>query len=196
MLHHLNTAESRCEALRTYTRDFARIVDGENYAGADMVGNWYFRNVRIYANILRFMETGDRLVLIYRTAPRPAGAGLVRVRDCLPWITPCPTWKPTWERPRFDAAPGGGNCPRIRSRRRADSIRTSLVPDIHGAAVVLLRFGREVSREVEDIPTANLVRSERVVECSLPSGFGAGVNQQGTATGGPPGAAALLLVGR
>ena len=29
VLHHLNTAESRCEALRTYTRDFARIVDGE-----------------------------------------------------------------------------------------------------------------------------------------------------------------------
>ena len=92
VLHHLNTAESRCEALRTYTRDFARIVDGENYAGADMVGNWYFRNVRIYANILRFMETGDKLVLIYGAAHIPvleqllSSSGLFAVDNPLPYL--------------------------------------------------------------------------------------------------------------
>jgi hypothetical protein len=37
-----------------------------------MTGNWYHRNIRIYANILRITDPGDRLLIFY-------GAGHVPV---------------------------------------------------------------------------------------------------------------------
>lgn len=60
------------DSMRDYLTVFPRLIDDEDYAGADMTGNWYFRNVRIYANILRITEPGDRLLIFY-------GAGHVPV---------------------------------------------------------------------------------------------------------------------
>src|SRR5690606_25934456 len=55
---------ARESGLRDYFTVFPRLVDGSDYAGADMTGNWYHRNIRIYANILRSCEPGDRLLLL------------------------------------------------------------------------------------------------------------------------------------
>jgi len=60
------------DAMDEYLTVFPRLIDDEDYAGADVTGNWYFRNVRIYANILRATEPGDRLLIFY-------GAGHVPV---------------------------------------------------------------------------------------------------------------------
>ena len=45
-------------------RDLALGVDGEYPATDSVSGWWYNRNLRIYSNILRVMEAGDRLLLL------------------------------------------------------------------------------------------------------------------------------------
>lgn len=67
LVEHLaaSNADARSKGLRDYLTVYPRLVDGRDYAGADMTGNWYHRNVRIYANILRSCEPGDRLLVLY-----------------------------------------------------------------------------------------------------------------------------------
>lgn len=44
----------------------ARVCQGENYAGADVVADWYERNLRIYGNLSRIpQKAGDRIVILY-----------------------------------------------------------------------------------------------------------------------------------
>ena len=50
----------------------ARVGDGDDYAGADMVSSWYARNVHIYANILRDTSPGDRVVVFIGAGHLPA----------------------------------------------------------------------------------------------------------------------------
>jgi hypothetical protein len=79
-LHSLTVAEHLAlmndpasqDVMGQYLTVFPRLIDDDDYAGADMTGNWYFRNVRIYANILRITKPGDRLLIFY-------GAGHVPV---------------------------------------------------------------------------------------------------------------------
>ncbi len=43
----------------------AQVGAEENYPGADMVGDWYVRNLRIYANIARLAtDPGDRILVL------------------------------------------------------------------------------------------------------------------------------------
>lgn len=42
-----------------------------NYVGADVTADWYVRNLRIYANIARIAEPGDRILVIYGSGHRP-----------------------------------------------------------------------------------------------------------------------------
>jgi hypothetical protein len=44
------------------------MVDGDVYGGADMVADWYKRNLRIFANLTRISEPGDRVFIIYGRA--------------------------------------------------------------------------------------------------------------------------------
>ena len=71
-LAELNAPEFRAKSLAVYLTILARLVDDEAYDGADMVGNWYHRNARIYANILHAAQPGDRLLVLY-------GAGHISV---------------------------------------------------------------------------------------------------------------------
>ena len=45
--------------------DFARVGAGDTYVGADLVSAWYGRNIRIFANLQRLAEPGDRILVIY-----------------------------------------------------------------------------------------------------------------------------------
>lgn len=67
LVEHLaeTNRNARTGGLRDYLTVFPRLVSGRDYAGADMTGNWYHRNVRIYANILRVCKPGDRLLVLY-----------------------------------------------------------------------------------------------------------------------------------
>lgn len=47
-----------------YNYVFARIGTGDNYIGAELVGEWYKRNVKIYANILKNVTPDDRRLLV------------------------------------------------------------------------------------------------------------------------------------
>ena len=47
-----------------YTR-LARVGAGDNYVGADLVSKWYGRNIRIFANLQRIAEPGDRILVIF-----------------------------------------------------------------------------------------------------------------------------------
>ncbi len=91
-LRYLNVPAARAAYLHPYTRDFVRLVSGENYAGADMVGNWYFRNARICANICRSSAPGDRLVLVYGAGHIPvlehllSSAGVFALEDPLSYL--------------------------------------------------------------------------------------------------------------
>ncbi|WP_460525637.1 DUF5694 domain-containing protein [Flindersiella endophytica] len=67
----LNAGEQGTSGLEDYLTAWVRLVDGDNYAGADVVGNWYHRNLRIYANLLRSAQPGDRLLVFYGAAHIP-----------------------------------------------------------------------------------------------------------------------------
>ncbi|MDT3403333.1 DUF5694 domain-containing protein [Mucilaginibacter terrae] len=47
-----------------YNYVFARVGAGKNYIGAELVGEWYKRNVKIYANILQNITPADKRVLV------------------------------------------------------------------------------------------------------------------------------------
>lgn len=48
-----------------YNYIFPRVGAGDKYIGADLVGEWYKRNLRIYSNILKFVDTSkDKCILI------------------------------------------------------------------------------------------------------------------------------------
>lgn len=76
-----------------YLTTYARMVDGDDYSGADLGGNWYHRNLRIYANILRVAEPGDRLFVLYGGSHVPlfwhlfTESGEFEIDDPLPYLT-------------------------------------------------------------------------------------------------------------
>ncbi len=50
---------------------FARVGAGDNYVGADLVAKWYDRNIRIFSNLQRIAEPGDRIVLLIGSGHAP-----------------------------------------------------------------------------------------------------------------------------
>lgn len=64
-LYQMNRPEALAQAQVPYLGILAPIAVGDNYAGADMVADWYKRNLRIWANLNRIAEPGDRIVVVY-----------------------------------------------------------------------------------------------------------------------------------
>jgi hypothetical protein len=54
----------------TYMR-FAGVGAGDTYVGADLVAKWYERNVRIFAELERLLEPGDRVLVIFGSGHAP-----------------------------------------------------------------------------------------------------------------------------
>jgi hypothetical protein len=44
--------------------DMARVGAGDTYVGADLLSKWYERNIRIFSNLQRLAEPGDRILVI------------------------------------------------------------------------------------------------------------------------------------
>ncbi|QQS42816.1 MAG: hypothetical protein IPM63_07750 [Acidobacteriota bacterium] len=65
MLYQMNRPEMLKLTHTPYIGYFAPMADGDNYAGADFVSVWYQRNLRIFANLTRISEPGDRVFVIY-----------------------------------------------------------------------------------------------------------------------------------
>lgn len=59
----MNRTETLLSMHRVYFT-LARIGAGGRYPGANWVGEWYSRNLKIFINLVRITEEGDRIVLI------------------------------------------------------------------------------------------------------------------------------------
>jgi hypothetical protein len=61
-----NTPEVIASGADLYNLVYARIGDGQEYPGADLASDFYKRNMRIYANILRQIDVAhDKAILVY-----------------------------------------------------------------------------------------------------------------------------------
>jgi Family of unknown function (DUF5694) len=65
MLYRMNTPEAIAWADRGYLEFFAPLVTGDDYGGAEFVATWYERNLKIFSNLHRISEPGDRIFVIY-----------------------------------------------------------------------------------------------------------------------------------
>lgn len=65
MLYNLNRPEMLRATHWPYTTFLLPIVEGDDFAGADLVAGWYQRNLRIHANLTRVTVPGDRVVVIF-----------------------------------------------------------------------------------------------------------------------------------
>jgi len=65
MLYRMNTPEAVAWADRGYFEFFLPLVSGDDYAGAEYVGAWYERNLKIFSNLHRINGPGDRVFVIY-----------------------------------------------------------------------------------------------------------------------------------
>jgi len=54
-----------------YLSLFAKIGKDQAYPGTDLVANWYERNLKIYTNILRLAEDGDRILVVFGAGHAP-----------------------------------------------------------------------------------------------------------------------------
>jgi hypothetical protein len=62
---HVNQPELLLENHRIYVDVLARIGKGDNHVGAELVADWYKRNIKIFANVTRIAEPGDRVLVLY-----------------------------------------------------------------------------------------------------------------------------------
>lgn len=63
-LRRLNTLAEDADGQSAYLR-MARVGRDTTYVGADMVAGRYARNLKIFANLARLIERGDRVLVIY-----------------------------------------------------------------------------------------------------------------------------------
>jgi hypothetical protein len=65
-LYKMNAPDMITMAHIPYIEFFAPVVAADEYAGADMVAGWYGRNLRIFANLTRIVDSEeDRIFLIF-----------------------------------------------------------------------------------------------------------------------------------
>ena len=61
----MNSDEKAAEAMGYYYRQ-AHLGEPWNWAGADLVADWFRRNMRIFTNIVRIVDApNERVVVIY-----------------------------------------------------------------------------------------------------------------------------------
>jgi hypothetical protein len=81
-LIHLNNPEQLARDHSLYVA-CARVGAGHGNVGADLLSAWYGRNVRILANLIPLLQSGERVLLII-------GAGHVHILrqllECLPMV--------------------------------------------------------------------------------------------------------------
>lgn len=65
MLEYLNSDSRAIRDMGLYY-EIVRYGDASDYAGADLLASWYQRNIRIYQNIVRLIESpNERVLVIY-----------------------------------------------------------------------------------------------------------------------------------
>lgn len=65
MLYRMNTPDAIAWADRGYFEFFVPLVADDDYAGAEFVATWYERNLKIFSNLNRISEPGDRVFVMF-----------------------------------------------------------------------------------------------------------------------------------
>lgn len=66
MLYKMNRPEFLQLSHESYFRFFMPVVKGENYAGANLIANWYHRNAMIFSNLHKITDSAqDRILVVY-----------------------------------------------------------------------------------------------------------------------------------
>lgn len=77
ILRMMNKADTLSLAQSLYV-EMATVGAGDNYIGADVVTDWYKRNLKIFANIKRIAEPNDRILLIIGQGHKPILQQLIK----------------------------------------------------------------------------------------------------------------------
>ncbi len=77
ILQIMNKADSLNIAQSLYV-EMATVGAGDNYIGADVVTDWYKRNLKIFANIEHIAEPNDRILLIIGQGHKPILQQLIK----------------------------------------------------------------------------------------------------------------------
>ncbi len=87
-LRYMNDPANILRAQQPYA-DMATVGAGsEGYVGARMVGQWYERNLRIFANLAAVAQPGDRILLIIGMGHTPILRELVRSHPGMQLVEP------------------------------------------------------------------------------------------------------------
>ncbi len=70
ILREANDPQRLAEGHGFYMR-MARVGAGDSYVGATLLSRWYERNIRIFTNVQRIAEPGDRILLIIGNGHAP-----------------------------------------------------------------------------------------------------------------------------
>ncbi|MEX2531072.1 MAG: DUF5694 domain-containing protein [Gemmatimonadota bacterium] len=70
ILRTANDPALLAEGHGAYVR-FATVGAGDTYVGADLLAKWYDRNIRIFANLKRVVEPGDRVLVVIGSGHAP-----------------------------------------------------------------------------------------------------------------------------
>jgi hypothetical protein len=92
MYYQLNRPEVLRASHWPYVDYLLPFVDGDDYAGAELLAGWYERNLRIFSNLIRIAEPGDRLFVVYGMGHVPIlkhlaeSSGVFCYEDPLPYL--------------------------------------------------------------------------------------------------------------
>lgn len=93
LLHYLNTPAA-LDANASWYMYVDRVGAGKDYAGADLVAYWYARNLHIYANVVRSIDSpDDRVVILVGAGHAPQLREYVRLSPDLRLVDPEPYLK-------------------------------------------------------------------------------------------------------
>ena len=70
--------------------EMAAVGAGDGYIGARVVGQWYERNLRIFANLATLAKPGDRILLIIGQGHAPILRELVRSHTAMRLVEALP----------------------------------------------------------------------------------------------------------
>jgi hypothetical protein len=100
VLYQMNRPEMLMQTHLPFVLYLTPIAEGNNYAGADIVADWYKRNLRIFANINRMAEPGDRIMILYGLGNVPILRELVGQSTRFCRVDPLPFLKTQKKRKR------------------------------------------------------------------------------------------------
>ena len=86
-LRFMNDSGTILRANQPYA-DMASVGAGEGYVGARVVGQWYERNLRIFANLTVMAQPGDRILLIIGQGHTPILRELIRSHPGMELVEP------------------------------------------------------------------------------------------------------------